>query len=228
MAAAGLPVSCPVRELNELHAGLPEMAKVRVPPAGLDALGRNVYWLPVTAWVDGVPEMISVAAEETVIAKAGSDADSDPSLTLIMMPVEVPTLAAAGVPLRLPVPLLNVAHEGLPLIEKVNVPPPGLDAVGLNVYAVPAVTLVGGVPEMAGGGGGVDDFTVIANGGKAADAEPLLTLITIPGVVPTLAIVGVPLRVPVPVLNFPHAGRLATEKTIAPAPEGSEALGWNT
>ena len=59
------------------------------------------------------------------------------------------------------------------------------------------------------------------------DAEPLLTLITIPEEVPTLALVGVPLRLPVPVLNFPHEGRLAMEKTMAPAPEGSEALGWN-
>jgi hypothetical protein len=89
-----------------------------------------VYWLPLAAWVDGLPEMLSVAAEETVIAKAGSDADAVPLLTLITMPVEVPALAAAGVPLRLPVPLLNVAHEGLPLIEKVSVPPLGLDAVG--------------------------------------------------------------------------------------------------
>jgi hypothetical protein len=95
------------------------------------------------------------------------------------------------------------------------------------VYAVPAVTLVGGVPEIVGRGGGVDAVTVIANGVNAAVAEPLLTLITIPAEVPTLAIVGVPLRLPVPELNFPHAGRLAMEKTIAPAPEGSEALGWN-
>ena len=77
-----------------------------------------------------MPEMVSLAAEETVIAKAGSDADPDPSLTLITMPVEVPTLAAAGVPVSLPVAVLNVAHEGLPLIEKVNTPPLGLDAVG--------------------------------------------------------------------------------------------------
>jgi hypothetical protein len=95
------------------------------------------------------------------------------------------------------------------------------------VYAVPAETVVGGVPEMVGGDGGGDDVTVIANAGSAADAEPLLTLITIPEEVPTLALVGVPLRLPVPVLNFPHEGRLAMEKTMAPAPEGSEALGWN-
>ena len=77
-----------------------------------------------------MPEMVSLAAEETVIAKAGSDADPDPSLTLITMPEVAPTLASVGVPLRLPVPLLNAAHEGLPVIENFSVPPLGLDAIG--------------------------------------------------------------------------------------------------
>ena len=95
------------------------------------------------------------------------------------------------------------------------------------MYAVPAVTVVGGVPLITGGGGGVGAVTVIANGANAADAEPLLTLITMPEEVPTLAIAGVPLRLPVPVLNFAHEGRLTMEKTMVPAPEGSEALGWN-
>ena len=93
------------------------------------------------------------------------------------------------------------------------------------MYALPAVTVVGGVPEIVGGRGGVDDVTVIANAGSAADAEPLLTLITMPEEVPTLAIPGVPLRLPVPALNVAHEGMLVIEKTIEPAPEGSEALG---
>jgi hypothetical protein len=95
------------------------------------------------------------------------------------------------------------------------------------VYAVPAVTVVGGVPEMLGGGVFVEAVTVIAKPGKAADAEPLLTLITMPAEVPTSAAAGVPLRLPVPVSNLAHEGLLLMEKTIAPAPEGSEALGWN-
>jgi hypothetical protein len=74
--------------------------------------------------------MVSVAAGETVIAKAGSDATPDPSVTLITIPVEVPTLAAVGVPLRLPVTVLNVAHEGVPVIENLSTPPLWLDAVG--------------------------------------------------------------------------------------------------
>ena len=89
------------------------------------------------------------------------------------------------------------------------------------------MTVVGGVPEMIGGGVFVDVVTVIANAGSAADAEPLLTLIKMLEVVPTLSAAGVPLRLPVPVLNVAHEGVLLIEKTIEPAPEGSEALGWN-
>ena len=181
----------------------------------------------MTACVGGVPEMVSLAAEVTVIPKDGSDADPEPSLTLMTIPVEVPTSVAAGVPLRLPLAGLKVAHEGLPVIEKASVPPLGLEAVGWNEYPLPATTVVAGVPVIVGGGAVVDPVTVIENAGRAADARPLLTLITMPEEVPTLAIVGVPLRLPVEALNVAHEGRLLTEKTIAPAPEGSEALGWN-
>lgn len=171
--------------------------------------------------------MLSLAADVTVIPKDGSDAEPEPSLTLMAIPVEVPTLAAAGVPLRRPVAELNVAHEGLPVIEKVSAAPLGLVVVGWNEYPDPATTVVAGVPEMVGGGAAFDPVTVIENAGRAADAEPLLTLITMPEVVPTLVIAGVPLRVPVEAMNVAHEGRLLTEKTMAPAPEGSEALGWN-
>jgi hypothetical protein len=174
-----------------------------------------------------VPEIVSVAAGVTVIAKAGSDADPEPSLTLMTIPVEVPAFAAAGVPLRLPVAVLNVAQEGLPAIEKVRVPPEGLDAFGWNAYGLPATTWVAGVPEIVGGGAVCEPVTVMANAGREADAEPLLTLITIPAEVPRFAIPGVPLRLPVPALNVAHEGRLLTEKVMVPAPEGSEALGWN-
>jgi len=40
------------------------------------------------------------AAELTVMVKAGSDRDCDPSLTLITIGPDVPTLPAAGVPLN--------------------------------------------------------------------------------------------------------------------------------
>jgi hypothetical protein len=49
--------------------------------------------------------------------------------------------------------MLNVAQAGLFVMENDRVYPDGSVAVGVNEYADPAVTLVGGVPEMVGGGG---------------------------------------------------------------------------
>lgn len=49
--------------------------------------------------------------------------------------------------------MLNVAQLGLLVIENDIVLPDGSVAVGVNEYAVAAVTLVAGVPEMVGGGG---------------------------------------------------------------------------
>ena len=48
--------------------------------------------------------------------------------------------------------MLNVAQAGLFVMENDRVYPDGSVAVGVNEYADPAVTLVGGVPEMVGGG----------------------------------------------------------------------------
>jgi hypothetical protein len=49
---------------------------------------------------------------------AGSDALSRQLVTLITMSVTVPTLAASGVPLRVPFPSLKLAHAGLFVIAK--------------------------------------------------------------------------------------------------------------
>ena len=56
----------------------------------------------------------------TVIAKAGSEAVCDPSLTLMTIPESLPTSAALGVPVSWPVAESNVAHAGLFVIEKVS------------------------------------------------------------------------------------------------------------
>jgi hypothetical protein len=48
--------------------------------------------------------------------------------------------------------MLKVAQAGLFVMENDRVYPDGPLAVGVNEYADPAVTLVGGVPEMVGGG----------------------------------------------------------------------------
>jgi len=70
----------------------------------------------------------------------------------------VPTLPAAGVPLSCPVAMLKVAQGGRFVIENDSVLPDGSVVVGVNEYAVPAVTLVGGDPDMVGGG--ADTLTV--------------------------------------------------------------------
>jgi hypothetical protein len=48
--------------------------------------------------------------------------------------------------------MLKVAQAGMFLIENDRVLPDGSVVVGVNEYAVPAVTPAGGVPDMLGGG----------------------------------------------------------------------------
>jgi hypothetical protein len=48
--------------------------------------------------------------------------------------------------------MLKVAQAGMFLTENDRVLPDGSVVVGVNEYAVPAVTLAGGVPDMLGGG----------------------------------------------------------------------------
>ena len=67
----------------------------------------------------------------------------------------MPTSAAAGVPVSLPVVVLNATHEGLPVMAKVNVLDLASEALGWNVYTSPTTAWVPGVPEMVGGVGGV-------------------------------------------------------------------------
>src|SRR5271170_3682227 len=117
------------------------------------------------------------ADEATVMANAGSDADPYALLTLITMPEEVPTFAAAGVPLNCPVAALNAAQEGLPEIRKVRVPPEGFATLGWNEYRLPVTALVAGVPEMIGAVPAA--VTVMAKAGNDAAAGPSLTLMTI-------------------------------------------------
>ena len=87
----------------------------------------------------------------TEIVNCGSEADDVPSLTVIVMPANVPTFAVVGVPVKAPVLALNVAQLGALLIENVSAPPEPVFAVGRNEYASPTVALVAGVPLMVGG-----------------------------------------------------------------------------
>jgi hypothetical protein len=174
-----------------------------------------------------VPEIVGArfATLPTVMVNAGSEALAEPSLTLIAMLANVP--AAVGVPDNRPVVVLNVAQLGRFAIANVSVLPSGSLAVGVNEYAVPTVAVVAGVPEIVGGRFVVAvALTVTANAGRAALAEPSLTLIVMPENTPTLADVGVPVSWPVAVLNVAQLGRFAIAKVSVP-PSGSLAVGVN-
>jgi hypothetical protein len=70
------------------------------------------------------------ALAATVMVKAGKEAVSVPSLTLITIGPEAPTSAAVGVPPRSPVLVLKAAHDGLPVMEKLSVLPLASEALG--------------------------------------------------------------------------------------------------
>ena len=73
-------------------------------------------------------------AAVTVIANVGNDRVAWPSLTLMTMPLCVPTAPAEGVPLSRPVPLLKVAQLGRLVIENVSPSPSPSLADGENEY----------------------------------------------------------------------------------------------
>jgi len=63
--------------------------------------------------------------------------------------------------------MLKVAQAGMFLIENERIFPDGSVVAGVNEYPVPAVTLVGGVPDMVGGGAEtltVTDFVALPPG----------------------------------------------------------------
>lgn len=61
----------------------------------------------------------------------------------------MPVCEAEGVPLIAPVEVLNDAQEGKFCTEKVSFVPAFALVVGWKKYAEPAVTVEGGVPEIA-------------------------------------------------------------------------------
>ena len=203
------------------------MAKVNfLPPASL-ALGLNIYAFETVALVAGVPEMLGGGggvAASTVMVKAAREAVCAPSLTLITIGLEGPTSDAAGVPLSLPVFVLNAAHEGLPVMANVSLLALTSEALGWNVYASPTTASVLGVPEMVGGAGGVSTPTEMAKAGSDAVWCPLFTLMTMPESEPTSAAPGVPTSWPVFALNVAQDGLFVIEKVSALS-EAPEVLG---
>ena len=139
--------------------------------------------VPFVLCVGGVQLSVAepvVDAVDTTIANAGSEAVELPSLTLMRMFENVPVCALLGVPDNRPVVVLKVAQAGRFAMLKVSVLPSGSRAVGVNEYATPVRTEVGGVPEIVGGWFVVppEALTVIENAGSEAVATPSLTLMT--------------------------------------------------
>ena len=141
-----------------------------------------------------------------------------------MLP-NVPTFALVGVPCKRPVLVENVAHDGRFAMLNVRGLPFASAAVGVNVYCVPTVAVVAGVPVIVGATFAA--VTAIENAGNAAVAWPSLTLIRMLVKVPTFVAPGVPCSAPVFALNVAHAGRFAIVNVNA-LPSASVAVGWNT
>ena len=137
--------------------------------------------MPFVLRVGGVQLSVAepvVDVVDTTIANVGSETVEVPSLTLMRMFENVPVCALLGVPDSLPVVVLNAAQAGLFAMLNVSVLPSGSRAVGVNAYATPVRTEVGGVPEIVGGWFVVppEVLTVIENAGSEAVATPSLTL----------------------------------------------------
>ena len=85
----------------------------------------------------GVPLMtggrLATAAAATTIVNGASDACAAPSDTVIETFGYEPTFAAAGVPLKRPVEVLKLAHDGRLAIENVSACPSGSEAVGVKL-----------------------------------------------------------------------------------------------
>ena len=171
---------------------------------------------PSVLRVGGVHDSVAAPPELdtafTAIENAANETVEVPSLTRIVMFEYVPTFELLGVPDRRPVVVLNVAHDGLLAILKVSLLPFGSLAVGVNAYALPAVTERDGEPLIVGGA--FDEppaLTAIANTGREAVVLPSLTVILMFEYVPTLLLVGLPVSWPVEVLNVAHDGRFVIE-----------------
>ena len=81
---------------------------------------------------EGVPEIVRLPADATLIANAGSELVCTPSLTLMTMFEYVPTWLLEGVPESIPVEVLKLAHDGMFSTENVSAVPLAALVVGLN------------------------------------------------------------------------------------------------
>src|ERR1700722_10479698 len=99
---------------------------------------RSVSGLPLVFLVGGTQSMVAEAVVGGVLLvtatlNAGSEAELVPLLALMTMSPYEPSCEVVGVPLRRPVAMLKVAHEGLFCTENDRVLPSGSLAVGWNL-----------------------------------------------------------------------------------------------
>ena len=118
-----------------------------------------------------------LGAAATVMLNDGREAVRLPSLAVIVMFENVPTLALPGVPDSRPVVALNVAHEGRLAIVYDSVWPSGSTPTGVKEYAVPTVAEAAGAPVIVGARFGVA-VTVIEKAGSEVLRDPSDTVMT--------------------------------------------------
>jgi hypothetical protein len=118
-------------------------------PAVPEAVGVKVYVLPALTLLAGVPEMVNGWLDDGVFAGVVAPAastctvkgfrldqarpDATPVTAWMAIAPEVPTLAAVGLPVNVPVIVLKCPHEGMLVIAYVTGCPAVPDAVGVNV-----------------------------------------------------------------------------------------------
>ena len=113
-----------------------------------------------------------------------------PSLTLMTMPLVVPTSRPSAF-LQAARRVLNVAQDGLFAMLNVSVSLSASVAVGRNEYGVPGITAVAGVPEIVGARFGAA-LTMIENGASAGRGLAVAHADHDVEGVPTCAAAGVP------------------------------------
>src|SRR5690349_22803519 len=92
-----------------------------------------------------------VCAPVTSMRNCGRSATALPSLASMVIMPDMPTSAWDGVPVTRPVDLLMLAQAGRLVAVNESASPSGSVDCGWNEYAVPAVSLVGGLPVITGG-----------------------------------------------------------------------------
>jgi hypothetical protein len=113
-----------------------------------------------------------------------------------------------------PVIASNDAQAGLLAIENVSVPPRGLDAVGVNVYACPATAVSGGVPEIVGGAGAVATTVAVAVPVFVESCDDTAVIVTAACAGTVAGAVYRPLDEIVPTVELPPATPLTCQVTV--------------